>query len=651
MASSKIKTPRVMNWSLQPRPRSPEQFVSMMEVIVEYNGVKWWEKDEAGLPINQLKVLTAIAESPDFSLSPKKEKVMQGRTYVTMNPPTLGFAYISDEDTEENRLIITDAGYQAAKKENLQTLFIRQLLKWQYPSYQHGGSGGKGSAHFPLNEKWSIHPFLVTLEICYELDYLTKYEMSTYVLTMIKDSDVDKTIEEIKEYRKKISSLSNSRKKKEQKFIILKEKMREVYDEEIKLNRYKKRQEDPNIPREEMINKMLEAKIRNNRDYSDTVMRYFRFTGLFEQADRKKKLKLNPHQQWKVEEIIENKANYTGLNNNIDDAESFYEYFGNPTIPKLPWETKEGLHRAIYENLSNMIEYLGGARITHIHIDLKAINGLMEDLKKIINKRGIELSEDIHKISSNDINLLINTSKKTERLLKEVGKMTVTNEFRKEDEFENTLKMFENVIENKKWKDPYMECSLLLEWALFRSIYALDGEVIPGSGPKLNFDGSEPIHTASGRQPDVIGKFENNDYLVLEGTIASGARQYDSETEPVTRHVANFIDEVDDAEDVLCFFVARDLHENTKNYFAIYNLYHKHPTVNGYLNIIPMDIGRFTEIMEEIMGENLSEIITKIIDELENVRTDNICSVCGHPDIEPDDWYEIINDLIDDIIS
>ena len=49
MVPEKPKTPRVMTWSLQPRPRSPEQFISMMSVVVEFDGVKWWEKDEYGL--------------------------------------------------------------------------------------------------------------------------------------------------------------------------------------------------------------------------------------------------------------------------------------------------------------------------------------------------------------------------------------------------------------------------------------------------------------------------------------------------------------------------------------------------------------------------------------------------------------------------
>ena len=235
-----IKTPRVMNWSLQPRPRSPEQFISMMKVLTNFNGVLWWEKDENKDPINQIAVLNAINEHPDFSLVPKTENVFQGRTYVTMNPQTLGFIYITSGPTEGKQLMVTKAGYWAAEEENIQTLFIKQLLKWQYPSYAHGGPGGKGPKHFPLKNRWSIHPFLSTLEICRELEFINKIEMAIFILTMVTDNDTDKVIEEIVSYRKIIDTIRGARRKKEKRNSILKNKMMEVYQNEIDLNRYKK---------------------------------------------------------------------------------------------------------------------------------------------------------------------------------------------------------------------------------------------------------------------------------------------------------------------------------------------------------------------------------------------------------------------------
>src|SRR3990172_11705906 len=168
----------------------------MLIAIKKFDGIEWWAKDNKGQLISQTMVGEAIRESQSFDITPKSEKIMQYRTYVTMNPPTLGFAYIDDND----KLRITKAGFQAANQQDLEVLFTRQMIKWQYPSNSHGGSGGKGANYFPLKDKWRFHPFVTIIRICIKLEemtndpeqgYLAKDEIAIFVMTMQNDNQID----------------------------------------------------------------------------------------------------------------------------------------------------------------------------------------------------------------------------------------------------------------------------------------------------------------------------------------------------------------------------------------------------------------------------------------------------------------------------
>jgi len=338
-------------FALQPRPRSPTQLISMMGVIAQFDGVDWTLKDKHGNKANQLRVIEAIAQHPDFNISPKSEKEFQGRTYVTMNPPTLGFAYVD----KNNILRITDSGKKAARDEDLEVLFTRQMLKWQYPSFSQGGSGGKGAGSFPLKDKWSIHPFVSIIRICISLEqkkqdpdegYLSQDEIATFVLTMENDNQVDSIVDQIIDLRNQCRKL-NASKKKELRYKTRCKIVEKIYSDDIKAGKYKIRQR-PTNSKEEFIEHKADQLYS---DFTDTIIRYCRFTGLFIQSDRVKKLKINPYQKWKCE-LISSDPRFLTINKNINDGKKYYSWFGNPNVPELPWESKQGYIKEIFENLS-----------------------------------------------------------------------------------------------------------------------------------------------------------------------------------------------------------------------------------------------------------------------------------------------------------
>jgi len=353
MTAPVIGSPNPRTISLQPRPRSPAQLIAMLKAVTKYDGIEWGAKDNKGQLISQIIVGDAIKESQSFDISPKSEKEFQSRTYLTMIPPTLGFAYIDDN----KKLRITEAGKQAADEKNLDVLFTRQMIKWQYPSNSHGGSGGKGASSFPLRKKWSLHPFVSAIKICLMLEemmddeqegYLSKSEVAMFLLTMEKDNQVSSVCKEIIEFRNSLSKKSGM-KRRQLGFQRHFEKMQEVYQKDIDVEKYKIRQRKTNT-----VEEFLTIKIANTLDYADTLIRYCRFTGLFSSSDRVRRMVLNPHQKWKCKMIASEKS-FLKINSDIDDKEKFFAWFGNPAIPTFPWESREGHQQEILENLSRVL--------------------------------------------------------------------------------------------------------------------------------------------------------------------------------------------------------------------------------------------------------------------------------------------------------
>ena len=391
-----IGSPHPRTISIQPRPRSPSQLIDMMIAIKDFDGVDWGAKDSRGDKITQIIVGEAIGQSQSFKIVPKSEKTMQYRTYVTMNPPTLGLAYIDDNQ----KLRITKAGLQAAHEKDLEMLFTRQLIKWQYPSNSHGGSGGKGANSFPLRDKWKYHPFVSIIMICIRLGeltgntdacYLSKEEVAIFITTMYTDKQVNEISDELLSLRNKcVTKKANEKKILRRKKHL--EKLNEVYRDDIDKGLFKIRQRMTNS-----IDEFLETKIDNTNDYADTIIRYCRFTGIFRYSERVKNLAFNPHQKWKAE-LIASTPDFLKINSDIDNKENFYDWFGDTNTPKLPWESEIGYKKEILENLKQSLKHLNLVCQTEFELMSLTKNeydSYVEELKKITHSMSDEISVKI----------------------------------------------------------------------------------------------------------------------------------------------------------------------------------------------------------------------------------------------------------------
>lgn len=286
--------------------------------------------------------------------------------------------------------------------------------------------------------------------------------------------------------------------------------------------------------------------------------------------------------------------------------------------------------------------------------EMKKINEKISKLnnffKEYRRQKGVHLADEIPKINEEvEIIDLLSIAEKTRSALKMSGRELSALSFRQPKAIKETRKMFDFVIQNRKWRNPYLEVNLLLEWAIYRVCWAIGGRIPQDYGPILNWDGSEPIHTASGLQPDILVDFESY-YLIVESTISSGTRQYDTETEPVIRHIARVIKErkdKGDARSVYSLFVARELDPNTIEYFYVYYSLHKHPLAQDYITVIPLTVSQFSLVYENLVKADLpKDIILSVFNEIERTKSLEVCKECGVSHLDTNRWYKQVLETI-----
>lgn len=345
-------------YNLAPRPRSPWQFQVMIKIALGLDGKQWNLKNSDGDLQTQIEFVKALSADPNFSLTEGQEDEMRGRTYLTMNPTRLGFCYkekVKTKGAKKDILRFTHVSKQLADANNIEYLWLKQLLKWQIPSYQDN------EKHMLKN---SCHPFLSAIKICLKLgeltydndqEYLSKEEVGIFLITMTNDNQADGIAHEIIKLRNILAGKKKREKARLRNEYHINRLKTITYKADIEAGYYQKRQSGgtTQTPDEFAYNKAKQ----HIDDFSDTGIRYMRATGMFAVSDRVRRLKLNQRQRWKAEQIA-NDTNLTKLNCDYTNVEKFYEWFGDPSNPKLPWESIPGYTQEIFENLKYVRENL-----------------------------------------------------------------------------------------------------------------------------------------------------------------------------------------------------------------------------------------------------------------------------------------------------
>lgn len=161
----------------------------------------------------------------------------------------------------------------------------------------------------------------------------------------------------------------------------------------------------------------------------------------------------------------------------------------------------------------------------------------------------------------------------------------ITKNYKLYDDIQNT---FRQIKKNELYDAP-----LMFEWNTWRAMTMLDGGEIKAN---LNFDDfGKPLSTAQGNMADIVCDY--GDYLLtVEVTMASGQKQYEMESEPVSRHLGKM--KRDSGKPCYCLFVAPTINEA-----CIAHFYVLHNTNIAYYGgesvIVPLSLNIFQKMLED----------------------------------------------------
>lgn len=531
-------------WYVSCSPRNPEKIAPELALLARFDGMLWYEKDDLGRNKHQLAFAELLKECetfegsisarhPDFSA---RDRIAPMKTY--------GFAY---EDAQ-GRLRITPAGWQLIQGKRVQELFLKQMFKWQYPSYQHGGHRRTRHNYLPA-EEMNVFPFVITLDLARRLEGLSKREIAAFVLPILHKDEVDEAEKAILQFREALAALPVGRPRKEHADQVHRERFRKLYADDIRGRRIATRE----ARRAATTESFIATKMRNSLDIADAAIRYFRATGLFTLEARTDRLVISGFHSQEACQILDTMTFepvpfYTNV-------EQFYEYMGNPEIPLLPWEDKAQL--------------------------VTKVVALQPDMDR----------PALLKLSVSELKDLLLT-------LEEQHKQTTlegyTVSLQQPSAVPDVVGMFER-IRRKEVIDP----PLFLEWNTWRALVALDD--YHRAHPNFTMDHDlQPLNCAGGKQADIEVEY-NGFVLLVEVTLTGGLRQYEAEGEPVTRHIGEYQlreQRSPKSRTIYGLFIAPTINPTTHNYFYVHLKHLAAPHLGGHVAIIPLTLAQFVDIFE-----------------------------------------------------
>tara|TARA_Y100000591_G_scaffold330084_1_gene360099 strand:+ start:511 stop:2241 length:1731 start_codon:yes stop_codon:yes gene_type:complete len=534
-------------WSFPTSPRSPYKVIERLKLISSLDGKEY----DTNLQIEIGKRIREESENLKVGLSSNSSTLdFVGRDYITRAPKKLGIVYVPG--VGKGKFELTEQGRNLINSKNMEFVMQRQIAKIQYPS--------------PIKvrgtEKIKLIPLTATIKILKSVKDLSRSEVMMFVITIENFSTIDQSISEILKFRENLKKIKGNLKRRKFRDEVGIKKLNLFYkNEDFSIREKKGKKVDKS--------EFLRTKLRNHKDYADSIFRYFISTGLF---------KLNKKSRLEISKINEKDADYLletiGLEPKKfdNDEKTFVKDF-------MGKENSISLYTDKLDNLLNKFDYLKKLSST---LDLK-INTTEID-KRFKNEKSLDIKKDIIvELQKKFIYL------KMEKFIKKLSE-------RKKNDFDEIVGHFEEISDRNS---EILDKPLQYEYNFFRAFSFIgDAEKII---PSLNFDEDiNPLNTTSNK-PDLI--IEYKDFiLVVEVTLSAGQRQYESEGAPVFRHVGKCQNE--NNKPVFGLFICEKMDVNMPIEFLSRAMV-KTKIYNGRVRILPIERSDFNLLFEKIYNEEL----------------------------------------------
>lgn len=388
-----------------------------------------------------------------------------------------------------------------------------------------------------------VKPYLEILRLIRKLEFITFDEMCIFAMQLIDYHKFDKIVDKIISFR--IEKEHNSGRYKAFYRDTVNNELSNIYSEEIENNRLNTRESAENS-----LQKFISTKKSNLRDYTDACFRYLRATGLVAISYKGRSISIMPDKIADIDYILNNVDRNPVF---VNDLLSYKNYLFNPNVPLLYTDNKEHLIDYILRYSEN----------TRAQIESYSIEQLKDLRDEIIDK---------------------NKTSIVETQIKQLKSYSLYNE---------VIDTYNEIIADELYDVP-----LMLEWNTWRAMAMLNGGKITGNF-KID-DAGQPLSTASGNIADIICDYGNFG-LTVEVTMQNGQRQYETEGEPVARHLAKY--KKLSNKNAYCLFIAPQINEACVAHF--YTLAKTNISYYGGKSlIIPLPLEVFMKMVENSYSAN-----------------------------------------------
>jgi len=367
-------------------------------------------------------------------------------------------------------------------------------------------------------------------------------ELMMFGLQLVDYRKFDTIVEKINQFR--IAKAQNEGNYKRFRAEYFDRELKEIYSADISSGNTRTRETN-----DASVTKFLNTKASNMRDYADACVRYLRATGLVNISHLGKSISIVPEKIQEVDYFLQ----YTDREPCfVDNERQYVAYLGNPQIPTLLTDNRELLERKIR------------AEFPQLNIPATAT---LQELKNIFAEQ---------------------LENRKEQILTE--QVAAIKDYRL---FEDISTTFDQILDNSLYDTP-----LMLEWNTWRAMTMLDGGEIKAN---LKFDDfGNPMSTAQGNMADIVCDY--GDFgLIVEVTMQSGQRQYETEGEPVTRHLAKYKHEIE--KPAYCLFIAPNINDACKaHFYALHKMNIQY--YGGTSTIVPLPLSVFIKMVQDSYNAN-----------------------------------------------
>lgn len=382
-----------------------------------------------------------------------------------------------------------------------------------------------------------VKPYLELFRLIRHFGSLKFDELMLFGLQLVDYRHFENIVSKINDFR--TAKAQNEGNYKKFRAEYLESELHEIYSDDINSGNTKTRETN-----DTSVSKFLKTKASNMRDYADACFRYLRATGLVNISHIGKSISIVPEKIAEVDYFLEHTNREPQF---IDNENQYVAYLGNAETPTLLTDNRELLVQKI------------SSEFPHITISETAT---LQQLKDIFAD---ELENRKEQIITDQV--------------------TAIKDYRLFDDINTT---FEQILDNSLYDTP-----LMLEWNIWRAMTMLDGGNIKAN---LKFDDfGNPMSTAQGNMADIVCDYDDFG-LTVEVTMQSGQRQYETEGEPVTRHLAKLKRETN--KPAYSLFIAPKINEACiAHFYALHKMNISY--YGGTSTIVPLPLNVFLKMVED----------------------------------------------------